>query len=115
MARPDGATGVRRKTAVDSVRGPDRRLVKAVHQVVLNAVPRARICKNIMLAMHSALDDMAPGTAVAMLLTGPGRGPASPAVRLWAKSLTEAAERFAVPLEPIFSANDECLLHVEPA
>jgi hypothetical protein len=26
---------------------------------------------------------------------------------VWSKSLTDMAERFAVPLEPIFRANDE--------
>jgi hypothetical protein len=28
---------------------------------------------------------------------------------VWSKSLTDMAERFAVPLEPIFRANDESL------
>jgi hypothetical protein len=52
---------------------------------------------------------------VAMLLTGPGKGTISPADRVWTKSLTEIAERFAVPIEPIFRANDESLLQVSAA
>jgi hypothetical protein len=46
---------------------------------------------------------------VALLLTGPGRGPVSSTDRVWSKTLSDMAERFAVPLEPIFRANDESL------
>jgi hypothetical protein len=42
-----------------------------------------------------------------LLLSGPGRGPASTIELLWSKSLADMAERFAVPLEPMFHANDE--------
>jgi hypothetical protein len=28
---------------------------------------------------------------------------------VWSKSLTDMAERFAIPLEPIFRANDESI------
>ena len=38
---------------------------------------------------------------------GPGRGPISTIELVWSKSLTDMAARFAVPLEPIFRANDE--------
>jgi len=44
---------------------------------------------------------------VALLLSGPGRGPVSSVDLVWSKTLTDVAERFAVPLEPIFRANDE--------
>jgi hypothetical protein len=94
--------------------GPDRRLVKALSQLAVNPRPRARILKNLMSALRTRLDDMAPGTTVALLLTGPGQGPVSPADRLWSKSLTDMAGRFAVPLEPVFRANDESLLRVDP-
>jgi hypothetical protein len=67
-----------------------------------------------MASLRSVLDDMAPGTTVAMLLTGPGRGPVNPADRLWSKSLTEMAARFVIPIEPIFRANDESLVQVMP-
>jgi hypothetical protein len=95
--------------------GPDRRLIKALNQVAIGPRPKARILRNLMSALRTLLDDMAPGTTVAVLLTGPGHGPVSPADRVWSKSLTEMAERFAVPLEPIFRANDDSLLQVEQA
>src|ERR1700756_755450 len=53
--------------------GPDRRLVKALSQLAVNPRPRARILKNLMSALRTRLDDMAPGTTVALLLTGPGQ------------------------------------------
>jgi len=95
--------------------GPDRRLMKALSQVAVGPRPQARILKNLMSALRTLLDGMAPGTTVALLLTGPGHGPVSPADRLWSKSLTEMAERFAVPVEPIFRANDKSLIQVDPA
>ncbi len=93
--------------------GPDRRLIKALSQVPIRPRPQARIIKNIMSSLRSVLDGMAPGTTVAMLLTGPGCGPVSPADQLWSKSLTDMARQFAVPLEPIFRANDESLMQVK--
>ncbi len=95
--------------------GPDRRLVKTMSQLPIGPRPRAAILKNLMSALRTLLDDMAPGSTVALLLTGPGDGPVSSTDRVWSKSLTAMAERFAVPLEPIFRANDESLLQVEPA
>ncbi|HUH70346.1 MAG TPA: hypothetical protein VLZ05_16685 [Mycobacterium sp.] len=95
--------------------GPDRRMMKALSQVAVGPRPQARFLKNLMSALRTLLDGMAPGTTVALLLTGPGHGPVSPADRLWSKSLTEMAERFTVPVEPIFRANDESLQQVEPA
>jgi hypothetical protein len=67
-----------------------------------------------MSALRTLLDDMASGTTVALLLTGPGCGPICPADRVWSKALSDSAERFAVPLEPIFRANDESLLQITP-
>jgi hypothetical protein len=66
-----------------------------------------------MSGLRTLLDDTASGTTLALLLTGPGRRPISSADRAWAKALTEAAERFDVPLEPIFRANDESLVHLD--
>ena len=54
---------------------------------------------------HAARRPRSRETTVALLLTRPGRGPVSPADRVWSKTLTDIAERFAVPLEPIFRAN----------
>jgi hypothetical protein len=93
--------------------GPDRRLMKSLRQVPIGPRPRARNLKSLMSSLRTLLDDMAAGTTVALLLTGPGHGPVSPADRLWAKVLIEMAERFAVPLEPIFRANDESLQRIE--
>ena len=70
--------------------GPDRRLMKALSQVAVGPRPQARILKNLMSALRTLLDGMVPGTTVALLLTGPGHGPVSPADRLWSKSLTES-------------------------
>src|SRR4051812_4775953 len=110
-----GPLGFSRRLLWVSILGPDRRLIKTLRQLPIGPRPQHRSLKNLMLSLRSVLDDMAPGTTVAMLLTGPGKGPISPADRVWTKSLTEIAERFAVPIEPIFRANDESLLHVSAA
>jgi hypothetical protein len=93
--------------------GPDRRLMKALSQVQIGPRPQARTCKNLMSALRTLLDDMVSGTSVALLLTGPGRGPISSADRIWSKELTAMAAQFDVPLEPIFRANDESLVQVD--
>jgi hypothetical protein len=64
---------------------------------------------NLMSSLRTLLDDLEPGTTTALLLSGPGRGPISTIELLWSKSLTDMAARFAVPLEPIFRANDESI------
>jgi hypothetical protein len=89
--------------------GPDRCFTKMLSQVPIRPRPQGRILWNLMSALRTLIDDLAPGTTVALLLTGPGRGPVSPTDRVWSKTLTDMAERFAVPLEPIFRANDESL------
>ena len=93
----------------------DRRLLKTMSQLPVGPRPQAPVLKKLMSALRTVLDGFEPGSTVALLMTGPGRGPVSPADRVWCKSLSTAAERFAVPLEPIFRANDEALLQVEPA
>jgi hypothetical protein len=92
--------------------GPDRRLMKTLSQLGIGPRPRARMLKHLMSALRTLLDDMAAGTTVALLLTGPGLGPICLADRCWSKSLSDMAERFSVPLEPIFRANDESLLAI---
>lgn len=89
--------------------GPDRCLIKMLSHVPIGQRPLGGILWNLMSTLRTVLDDLASGTTVALLLTGPGRGPISSADRLWSKSLTEMSEKFAVPIEPIFSANDESL------
>lgn len=92
--------------------GPDRRLTKMLSQTPIGPRPQARYLKNLMSALRTLLDDLASGSTVALLITGPGRGPISSADRVWAKSLAAMAERFDVPVEPIFRANDEVLLQI---
>jgi hypothetical protein len=89
--------------------GPDRCFAKKLSHVPIRPRPQGRILWNLMSALRTLLDDLGPGNTVALLLTRPGRGPVSPADRVWSKTLTDIAKRFAVPLEPIFRANDEAL------
>ena len=87
--------------------GPDRCFTKKLTQIEIRPRPRGRLVWNLMSSLRTLLDDLEPGTTVALLLSGPGRGPVSSTELVWSKSLTAMAERFAVPLEPIFRANDE--------
>ncbi len=93
----------------------DRRLMKTLSQLPIRPRPQAAVLKDLMSVLRTVLDGLEPISTVALLMTGPGQGPVTPADRLWCKSLTAAAERFAVPLEPVFRANDEALVQVEPA
>ncbi|BBX44563.1 hypothetical protein GCM10009641_55430 [Mycobacterium cookii] len=90
--------------------GPDRCFAKQLSQLTIRARPRGRVVWNLMSALRTLLDDREPGTTVALLLSGPGRGPVSSVDLVWSKALTEMAERLAVPLEPIFRANDESVV-----
>ncbi len=92
--------------------GPDRCFTKKLCHVPVRQRPQGRVLWNLMSALRTLLDDQATGTTVALLLTGPGRGPISSTDRVWSRTLAEMAERFAVPLEPIFRANDESLERV---
>jgi hypothetical protein len=87
--------------------GPDRCFAHKLSRMPMRTRPRGRVVWNFMTALRTLLDDREPGTTVALLLTGPGRGPVSTIELVWSKSLADVAERFAVPLEPIFRANDE--------
>jgi hypothetical protein len=92
--------------------GPDRCFTKKLSHVPIRPRPQGRILWNLMSALRTLLDGLEPKTTVALLLTGPGRGPVSSADRVWSKTITEMAERFAVPLEPIFRANDESIVQL---
>ncbi|MGH3971071.1 MAG: hypothetical protein ACRDTV_23925 [Mycobacterium sp.] len=95
--------------------GPDRRFTEVLSHLSIRPRPQAHLLKNLMSGLHVLLAKDAPdGSTVALLLTGPGRGAVSSADRVWTKQLTEMAEQFDVPLEPIFRANDEALLQVDP-
>jgi hypothetical protein len=87
--------------------GPDRCFTKKLSRIPVRPRPRGRIVWNLMSSLRTLLDDLEAGTTVALLLSGPGRGPVSTIELVWSTSLTDMAERFAVPLEPIFRANDE--------
>jgi hypothetical protein len=87
--------------------GPDRCFTKKLSRIPVGPRPRGRIVWNLMSSLRTLLDDLEAGTTVALLLSGPGRGPVSTIELVWSTSLTDMAERFAVPLEPIFRANDE--------
>ncbi|WP_293001885.1 hypothetical protein [Mycobacterium sp.] len=87
--------------------GPDRCFTKKLSRIAIQPHPRGRIVWNLMSSMRTLLDDLDPDTTVALLLSGPGRGPASTVELVWSKALIDMAERFDVPLEPIFRANDE--------
>jgi hypothetical protein len=95
--------------------GPDRCFANKLSQVPVRPRPQGRILWNLMSALRELLDDLGPGNTVALLLSRPGRGPVSPTDRVWSKTLTDMADRFAVPLEPIFRANDEALEELSPA
>ena len=86
--------------------GPDRCFAKKLSRVPVRPRPRGRIVWNLMSSLRTLLDDLEAETTVALLLSGPGRGPVSTIELVWSKTLTDTAERFAVPLEPIFRAND---------
>ncbi len=94
--------------------GPDRRMVKALSQVPLGPRPRRPIVASTMAALLEVLEGLKDGTSVALLLTRPGRGPISDADRQWSTLLTEVASELGVPIEPVFRANDESLVLVEP-
>jgi hypothetical protein len=92
--------------------GPDRCLIKTLMELPIGPRPMGGILWNLMSTLRTLLDDLASGTTVALLLTGPGRGPISSADRLWSKALTEMSEKFGVPIEPIFRANDESVVQL---
>jgi hypothetical protein len=94
--------------------GPDRRFVKALSQVPLGPRPRRPIVASTMTALQQVLDRFKDGTTVALLLTRPGRGPISDADRQWSKLLVNVAAEFGMPIEPVFRANDEYLVQLDP-
>jgi hypothetical protein len=95
--------------------GPDRRLIKVLTDIEIGPHPELPVAENIMSALQTLLGGMEEGTTVAFLLSRPGRGPVSNGDRRWSTWLTESAKRFNLPIEPIFRANDESLLRVDPA
>jgi hypothetical protein len=95
--------------------GDDRCLLKTMTQMPIEALPMPRLVSDLMSSLHFVVDGMFCDISIALLLTGPGRGGVTPADRQWAQSLTDAAVEFEVPLLPIFRANDEVILQVDPS
>jgi hypothetical protein len=94
--------------------GADRRMYKTLSQVPIRARPERWFVEDVIFRLRFVVDDFEDGSTVALLLTRPGPGPVSELDRQWATLLTEVAEEFDVPIEPIFRANDESLVQVEP-
>ena len=95
--------------------GPDRCFVKFLGDLESGSSPNRRAIENLMSALHTLLsDDMAAGTTVALLLTRPGPGAVSKLDQQCSILLTELADEFGVPLEPIFRANDDALVQLAP-
>ncbi|WP_006246958.1 hypothetical protein [Mycolicibacterium tusciae] len=94
--------------------GPDRCMIKAISQVPLRAAANAEVAESVMSGLRDMLLDFPEGTTVACLLTRPGVGPVSHLDRQWSTLLSGVAAEYEVPIEPIFRANDEALVQVEP-
>jgi hypothetical protein len=94
--------------------GPDRRMVKVLGDVPIRLSPEPELVRSLMVALSGLVQQVGEDSTVALLLTRPGVGPVSNADRQWSTSLTRTAAEFGVPLEPIFRANDEALVPLEP-
>ncbi len=95
--------------------GRDRRLYKTMTQIPLPPRPRRDYVEDVLVRLHWILYEFEPGTTPALLLTRPGTGGVSELDQQWTTLLREVAAQHAVPLEPIFRANDESLVQVETA
>lgn len=92
--------------------GPDRCLIKVLTDVEIGPRPALAQADELMSALSTVVGGLGDGTTVALLLTRPGRGGLSHSDRAWHSALIASAERFDVPLEPIFRANDEALVPI---
>lgn len=91
--------------------GADRCMHKVLSQVPVGRSPDRLFVDNLMVGLSVLLDtDFEPGTSVALLLTRPGTDPITVEDRRWATVLAAAARTMAVPVEPMFRANDAALL-----
>jgi hypothetical protein len=95
--------------------GPDRRFLKVLTDVEIGLRPSRQVIDDLMWRLSTVVVGLGEGHTVALLLSRPGRGGVSIDDRRWRAVLTDAARRFDVPLEPIFRANDETLVLLEPA
>lgn len=92
--------------------GPDRCLIKALHQIDVGPVPRPNLVAPLMESLREVVDALEIDVTVAVLLTRPGSDGVMRADRQWAVMLTGTAERNGVRLEPIFRANDRDLVQI---
>ena len=94
--------------------GPDRCMLPILADLQRPGRPDAGMADSLMDELSDVLDEeFEPGTSVALLLSGPGCGPVSAARLRWAAILSASATKYAVPLQPIFSADDVALVEVE--
>ena len=94
--------------------GPDRRLLKVLSEMPVGVSPAPDVVDNLMSALSVLVAEVGAGSTVALLLSRPGLGGISNADRRWSVALTDAAERLGVPIEPIFRANDEAIVLLDP-
>lgn len=94
--------------------GVDRRMYKTLSHLPLGTRPSRRLVGDAMARLRFVVDNLEEDATVALLLTRPGNGAISHLDRQWSTLLTEVAREHGVPLEPIFRANDESLVLVEP-
>jgi hypothetical protein len=76
--------------------------------------PTPRVIDDLFGVLRAVLDGIDPDVTVAILLSGPGTGGINGRDRRWATLLHKGAARFDVPIHPIYRANDETLVLVEP-
>ena len=94
--------------------GPDRCLIKVLHDMPVPDHPTPRIVDDLFGVLRAVIDGTDPGITVALLLTRPGTGGISERDRRWATLLHRGAARYDVPIHPIFRANDRSVVLVEP-
>lgn len=94
--------------------GADRRMLKVLSDVPITRKPQPGLIRDLMMALRDVLEDGDGLSSVALLLTRPGYGDVSIDDRQWATLLTESAAECGVPIEPVFRANDERLVLIEP-
>jgi len=89
--------------------GADRCMLKTLSQVPVGATPNRGMIENLMLGLEALLEELDPGTSVALLLTRPGRDGVSAQDLHWATVLADTAARIGIPIEPIFRGNDAAI------
>ncbi|SBS75961.1 conserved hypothetical protein [uncultured Mycobacterium sp.] len=86
--------------------GPDRRMHKALTQMPIGRLPDRSVIEELLAGLVTVVQESAPGSTLAVLLTRPGSDGISAEDRRWSKVLTDAARTSGAPLEPLFRAND---------